>query len=81
MDLASQAKVSPVGVLSDCQRSSPSNTPAYCLVNIPELIEESMVSCTSAGVGQMSFRYTSEPSEPVPSESFSKSKSIVPASA
>ncbi len=41
----------------------------------------SMVAWTSSGVGQMSARKTGCPSVSVPSGWFSKSKSIVPASA
>ena len=73
--------MSPVGVSRDCHLLSPSKTPAYWVVNISEFIEESIVLCTSSGVGQMSLRNTAFPEESSPRESFSKSKSMVPASA
>ena len=41
-----------------CQRSSPSNTSAYCSRNISDVTALSIVSWISRSVGQMSRRYT-----------------------
>ena len=50
-------------------------------MNISAPIEEATISSISASVGQMSFKWTSLPCSSVPSESFIRSMSIVPASA
>ena len=69
----------PSGVLSQRQRSSPANTSAYLDLYSLDEMEALMVYSISSEVGQMSFRKTSLPSLSLPSESFSKSKSIEPA--
>src|SRR5215210_5579425 len=81
VDAGSQAKRSPAGTSSDRQRSSPSNTERYVLVNMSDLTEAANVASTSERDGQISRRYTSVPSVEVPSGSVVRSMSIVPASA
>ncbi len=79
MESSAQANVSPVGVGSDCQASSPANTSAYREANISASIDASITDWTSAGDGQMSLRYTGAPDGSVPSGSVVRSTSIRPA--
>ena len=50
------SKVEPSGVGRLRHRSSPSNTVLYCLMNCSREIDESTMSCTSSGDGQMSLQ-------------------------
>ncbi len=81
MDSPSQAKVSPVGVGRDCQRSSPAKTSAYAELKPVAPIAEAMTSWISAVLGQMSRRKTGWPSPSSPIGSLARSMSIVPARA
>jgi hypothetical protein len=81
VESGSQPYVSPAGNLRCCQFWSPSLTVAYCFWNIDESMHAATVSETSFCVGQMSFRYTGEPSLLLPSGSVSKLCPMCPASA
>ena len=81
VDFASHWYKSPSGTFIDFQCASPSKTSPYCFRYISVATDSRTVDSISCGVGQISRKNTGLPSEPLPSASVVRSRSMRPASA